>query len=60
MTINQALDKILSKYKNSDMEKFPDVSLLKLSLIEQKMVWGGNYKLDNHRKISKIIETGKA
>jgi len=59
MTINQALDRILSKYKNSDMDKYPDISTLKVSLIEQKMVWGGNYKLENPRKVSRIIETGK-
>ena len=59
MTINQALDKILTKYKNSDMASFPDISALKVSLIEQKMVWGGNYKLENPRKINEAIETGK-
>jgi hypothetical protein len=59
MTINQALDKILSKYKNSDMETFPDIATLKVSLIEKKMVWGGNYKLENPKQINKTIETGK-
>jgi hypothetical protein len=59
MTINQALDKILSKYKNSDMEKFPDIATLKVSLIEKKMVWGGNYKLEHPKQINKTIETGK-
>lgn len=59
MTVNQALDKILSKYKLIDMDKFPDVANLKISLVEMKVFWGGNYKLDNPRKVSRIIETGK-
>lgn len=60
MTINQALDKILTKYKNSDMDKFPEVAALKLSLVEMKVFWGGNHQLDNPRKVSRIIEKGKS
>lgn len=59
MTINQALDKILSKYTLDDMDKFPDVAILKISLVEMKVFWGGNHKLDNPRKVARIIETGK-
>lgn len=60
MTINQALDKILSKYTLDDMDKFPEVAALKLSLVEMKVFWGGNHKLENTRKVSRIIEKGKS
>ena len=59
MTINQALDKILTKYKNSELDKYPDIASLKFSLVELKIFWGGNHKLENPRKVSRIIETGK-
>ncbi len=59
MTINQALDKILTKYKIGDMDRFPVIASLKMYLTELKLVWGGNYKVENPKKISRIIETGK-
>jgi len=59
MTINQALDRILTKYKNSELDKYPDIASLKFSLVEMKIFWGGNHKLDNPAQIKKAIETGK-
>jgi len=51
MTINQALDKLSTK---------KDLTLaqqdLRLSLKKFKMDFGGNTKIDNHKKVNKIIE----
>lgn len=59
MTVNQALDKILSKYKLSEMDKYPVVQALKINLIEMKINFGGNSELENIEEVEKIITTGK-
>lgn len=61
MTINQALDKLLTKYAGKDIkENYPEVFSLKCNLIEMKVVWGGNTPLENEAEVKKIIDKGKA
>jgi len=60
MTVNQALDQILSKYKNADKDKFPDVHSLKCNLIEIKVNWGGNTPVENESYVKAVIKTGYA
>jgi hypothetical protein len=53
MTINQALDKIISKEDlNLEQEE------LKLSLKEFKIKFGGNTKIENSNEVKNIIEFG--
>lgn len=60
MTINQALDKLLTEYSGKDLKKnFPDVFALQCNLIELKVNWGGNSKLDNPSEVNRIIKNGK-
>jgi len=59
MTLNQALDKLLSKYGSDTKEEFPDIAKLKINLFEQKMVFGGNAMVENPEQIIKAIKTGK-
>ncbi len=58
MTINQSIDKILSKYK--DIEKFPDIKTLKDKLFKLKTKHGGNAIVDNCDVIAAIIKSGSA
>jgi len=60
LTINQALDKILTKYKSKDMDKFPAVVALKQSLIEKKIHFGGNTFVENSKTVENVIEFGTA
>lgn len=59
MTVNQALDKLLTQYAGKDLKNFPDVFNLKCNLIELKVNWGGNYKLENPTQVNRIIKNGK-
>ena len=59
LTINQALDRILTKYKNDELAKYPAIISLKFSLIDLKIMWGGNTPVQNSKQVTKIIETGK-
>jgi hypothetical protein len=60
LTINQALDKILSEYKNMDMDKYPAIQALKISLIENKVHYGGNTFVDNVDTVECVIKFGTA
>jgi hypothetical protein len=59
MTVNQALDKLLTQYAGKDLKNFPDVFALKCNLIELKVNWGGNHKLENPTHVNRIIKNGK-
>lgn len=53
LTINQALDLILTKYKSKD--KPTKVSELQEKLIFMKVEWGGNTQLENASEVFEII-----
>lgn len=59
MTINQALDKLLTTYAGKDLSKFPDINTLRVNLIELKLLWGGNLPLDNSEQVKRTIKAGK-
>ena len=53
MTINQALDKLISKVElNLEQQD------LRLSLVDFKMKLGGNTKIENTQQVENIIEFG--
>lgn len=58
MTINQIIDKLLDKYKNKDLNLYPDINILKQRLVEMKVFWGGNTQVENEDEIIEIIKTG--
>lgn len=60
MTINQALDQLLTKYAGQDLNQFPDLLSLKNNLVEMKGLWGGNAKLENESEVKQIIGKGKS
>lgn len=60
LTINQALDKILSSYQTKDMTKYPAIQNLKLNLTELKLTFGGNTQVENVDTVESVIRTGSA
>lgn len=55
MTINQALDKLLTKYHDSS--KKPDaVSIVQTQLIELKIQYGGNSILDDDKEVLRLLK----
>jgi len=59
MTINQMMDKLLSKYENKDISNMPVIIKLKQKLIDLKVFWGGNTEIDNVKEVIEIIDSGK-
>ncbi|MBP7845855.1 MAG: hypothetical protein KA007_00255 [Candidatus Pacebacteria bacterium] len=59
MTINQMMDKLLSKYENKDISNMPAIIKLKQKLIDLKVFWGGNTEIDNVKEVIEIIDSGK-
>ena len=59
MTVNQALDKLLTKYSNDKAKSLPDVFALKLNLVDLKVFSGGNTLVENLEYVEHIIKTGK-
>ena len=53
MTINQAIDKLMQN-KKSNLEQQD----LKFSLVNFKMEFGGNTKIENSKQVKNIIEYG--
>jgi hypothetical protein len=60
MTINQTLDQIFIKYQREDLDKFPAIQKLKLSLTELKLTFGGNTQIENEDTVQKVIKSGSA
>ena len=58
MTISQTLDQIFVSYQKKDMDKFPDVTRLRVKLIEMKIQWGGNTNVENEDTVNNIIKYG--
>jgi hypothetical protein len=60
MTINQALDQIFVSYQKKDVNKFPDVTRLKQSLVDLKIHYGGNTLVENEDTVKNIIKFGSS
>jgi len=60
MTINQALEKIFVSYQNKNIEEHIDIQLLKFHLVELKMVWGGDAKVEDLKTVENTIKYGTA
>lgn len=60
MTINQALDKIFVSYQKKDLNKYPAVQKLVQSLVDLKVNWGGNAKVENVATVNNVIKHGSA
>ena len=60
MTINQALDKIFVSYQKKDLSKYPAVQKLVQSLVDLKVNWGGNTKVENVATVNNVIKHGSA
>lgn len=55
MTINQALDKLLTKYH--DTSKKPEaVSIIQTQLIELKIQYGGNTILEDDKEVLRLLK----
>jgi hypothetical protein len=60
MTINQALDQIFVSYQKKDLSKYPAIQLLKQHLIELKINYGGNTKVENETEVKNTIKHGSS
>jgi hypothetical protein len=58
MTVNQALDQIYTSYQKKDMNQYPAIQLLKQNLIELKITFGGNTKVENELIVKNTIKYG--
>lgn len=58
VTVNQGLDKLLSKYNSNEINSNQYLRKWKGVLSQWKMVFGGNYKLPDPDKVNKVIDTG--
>lgn len=55
-TINHALDSLLSFSENRDLNKYPDLLILKQNLVEMKLTFGGNTPLENPVEVANTIK----
>lgn len=60
MTINQALDLIFDSYKKKDVNQYPAIQTLKQHLIELKINWGGNTRVENESEVKNTIKYGSS
>jgi len=58
VTVNQIFDKLLSKYKSSEIKKYPDVLKLKTKLFKIKSELGGNTIINNNNDLLNLIDNG--
>lgn len=58
VTVNQGLDKLLSKYNSNELHTNQCLSKWRGILLRWKMTFGGNYKLPDPEKVNKVIDTG--
>ena len=59
VTVNQGLDKLLSKYNSQELNSNQTLNTLRMFLCKLKMSCGGNSKLPDPDKVNKVIDTGK-
>lgn len=59
VTVNQALDKLLTKYNSEQITKSNTLKKWKGVLSQWKMAFGGNYKLQDPDKVNHVIENGE-
>lgn len=58
-TTNQCLDKLLSKYSSSELQKNVVLSKWRKILFTMKLNFGGNYKVHDPNKVNYIIDNGQ-
>lgn len=56
MTINQTLDRIVTKYTNSEIQNYPELNKIKSKLFELKLKMGGNTEVKNSSQILSLIQ----